>query len=207
VQETGNTGPDEEVPDLRDVKVRGRSLRTWVSGAAVLLLAISAAFGGLKKAADETPQVAAGTAIDAGWFEVTVERVVVVNDLKPLITPDEGGTLIAVVAKVKLTDDTGVTPDSDLIRLIGVPGIKDTDPPIGTTDRLVTTSSPVLTPQYDVEVAYVWKLPKATKRPTEVKLTVQHYEHIADSGLDHHEKWNADKIAAESSVAVKDNTK
>jgi hypothetical protein len=205
VQETGNAEP-EELPDLRDVKVRGRSLRTWVIGATVLLLAISAAFGGLKKAADQTPQVAAGTPIDAGWFEVTIERVVVVPDLKPLFTPDEGGTLIAVVTKLKLTDDTGVRPGDDgnsLIRLIGVPGIKDTDPPLGTTNLRDETANPVLTPGYAEEVAYVWKLPKATKPPAEVKLTVQGYEHVDDSVLDHHEKWNRDKIAAESTVAVK----
>jgi hypothetical protein len=206
VQETGNAEP-EELPDLRDVKVRGRSLRTWVIGAAVILLAISAAFGGLKKAADETPQVAAGTPIDAGWFEVTIERVVVVHDLKPLFTPDEGGTLIAVVTKLKLTDDTGVTPDSGLIRLIGVPGVKDTDPPIGTTNLRDETPNPVLTPEYGEEVAYVWKLPKATKLPPSAKLSVQHYEHVADSVLDHHEKWDPDKTAAESTVAVKDKTK
>ncbi len=206
MQDTGNGDP-EELPDLKDVRVRGRSVRTWVIGAAVVLLAISAAFGGLKKAADDTPQVAAGTPIDAGWFEVTVERVVVVADLKPLYTPDDGGTLIAVVTKLKLTDDTGVTPDNRLIRLIGVPGIKDTDAPIGTTNLRDQTPNPVLTPEYGEEVAFVWKLPKATKLPTEAKLTVQHYEHVDESALDHHEKWDADKAAAVSTVKVKDNTK
>jgi hypothetical protein len=138
---------------------------------------------------------------------VTIERVVVVPDLKPLFTPDDGGKLIAVVTKLKLTDDTGVTPDNDLIRLIGVPGIKDTDPPIGTTNLRDQTPSPVLTPQYGEEVAYVWKLPKATKLPTEAKLAVQKYEHVDDSVLDHHEKWDSDGTAAESTVQVKDNTK
>ena len=57
------------------------------------------------------------------------------------------------------------------------------------------------------DVAYVWKLPKATELPKEVKLTVQHYEHIEESVLDHHEKWTPDKTAAESTVKVKDNTK
>jgi hypothetical protein len=50
-------------------------------------------------------------------------------------------------------------------------------------------------------------LPKATELPKEVKLTVQHYEHIDSSVLDHHEKWNPDKVAAEGTVTVKDNTK
>ncbi|GAA1639796.1 hypothetical protein GCM10009744_31720 [Kribbella alba] len=206
MQETGNADR-EELPDLQDVKVRGRSLRSWVVGAGVVALAISAAFGGLKKAADETPQVTAGTPVDAGQFEVTIQRVVVVADLKPLFSPDEGGALIGVVTKLKVTDDTGVTPPSDLIRLIGVPGIKDDDPPIGTTSLRDQTMSPVLTPEYGEDVAYVWKLPKATELPKEVKLTVQHFEHIDDSVLDHHEKWMPDKVAAEGMAAVKDNTK
>jgi hypothetical protein len=206
VRETGNADR-EELPDLQDVKVRGRSLRSWVVGAGVVALAISAAFGGLKKAADETPQVTAGTPVDAGQFEVTIQRVVVVADLKPLFRPDEGGALIGVVTKLKVTDDTGVTPPSDLIRLIGVPGIKDDDPPIGTTNLRDQTMTPVLTPEYGEDVAYVWKLPKATELPKEVKLTVQHYEHIDDSVLDHHEKWMPDQVAAGGTVAVKDNTK
>lgn len=209
VQETGSGGSEqpEELPEFQDLQVRGRSVKTWAIGAVVVLLAISAAFGGLKKAGDETPQVQAGAAIDAGQFEVTVQRVVAVQDLKPLFTPDEGGALIAVVTKLKVTDDTGTTPPSDLIRLIGVPGVKDTDPPLGTTNIRDETMSPVLTPGAGEDVAYVWKLPKATELPTEVKLTVQGYEHLDESLLDHHEKWLPDKIAANSTVPVKDNLK
>jgi hypothetical protein len=206
VRETGNADR-EELPDLQDVKVRGRSLRSWVVGAGVVALAISAAFGGLKKAADETPQVTAGTPVDAGQFEVTIQRVVVVADLKPLFSPDEGGALIGVVTKLKVTDDTGTNPPGDLVRLIGVPGIKDTDPPMGTTNIKDETRDPVLTPEFGEDVAYVWKLPKLSELPTEVKLTVQHYEHTDESILDHHEKWTPDKVAAEGTVKVKDNTK
>jgi hypothetical protein len=206
VQETGDADR-EELPGLQNVKVRGRSLRTWVVSAGVVALAISALFGGLKKAADETPKVVAGKALDTGRYEVTVLRVVVVSDLKPLFSPDKGGALIGVVTKLKLTDGTGVTAPGDLVRLIGVPGIKDDDRPLGTTNLRDQTMNPVLTPEYGEDVAYVWKLPKATDLPKEVKVVVQHYEHIDDSVLDHHEKWNPDKVAAEGTVAVKDNRK
>ncbi len=133
--------------------------------------------------------------------------MVTVKDLKPLFTPDEGGALIAVVTKLKLTDDTGTTPSSDLIRLVGVPGIKDTDAPLGTTNLRDATMHPVLTPDFAEDVAYVWKLPKATELPASVELTVQAYDHQEQSLLDHHEKWLPGEIAAESTVAVKDNTK
>ncbi|NIK54492.1 hypothetical protein [Kribbella shirazensis] len=209
MRETGSGGSEqpEELPEFQDLKVRGRSVRTWALSAGAVLLAISAVFGGLEKADDETPQVEAGTAIDTGRFEVTVQRVVVVKDLKPLFTPDNGGVLIAVVTKLKVTDDTGTVPPSDLVRLIGVPGVKDTDRPLGTTNLRDATMNPVLTPDAAEDVAYVWKLPKASALPTEVRLTVQGYEHVADSILDHHEKWLPDKIVADSTVKVKDNTK
>jgi hypothetical protein len=205
---SGDGGREEdELPELKDIKVRGRSIRTWVFSAGAVLLAISAAFGGLRKAADETPRVEAGTAIDAGRYEVTIQRVVTVTELKPLFRPDEGGALIAVVTKLKVTDDTGTTPSSDLIRLIGVPGIKDTDAPLGTTNLRDATMNPVLTPDHAEDVAYVWKLPKATELPASVELTVRGYDHQEESILDHHEKWLPGDIAAESTVAVKDNTK
>ena len=211
MQETGSGGSEqhepEELPQFQDLKVRGRSLRTWGLSAGAVLLAISAAFGGLKKAGDETPKVDAGTAIDAGQFEVTIQRVVTVKDLKPLFTPDDGGALIGVVTKLKVTDDTGTTPPPDLIRLIGVPGVKDTDPPLGTTNLRDATMNPVLTPDATEDVAYVWKLPNANQLPTEVKLTVQGYQHEDESILDHHEKWLPDAIVADSTVEVKDNTK
>jgi hypothetical protein len=209
VQETGSGGSEqepEELPEFQDLKVRGRSLRTWALSAGAVLLVISAAFGGLKKAGDETPRVDPGTAIDADQFEVTVQRVVTVKDLKPLFTPDDGGALVAVVTKLKVTADTGTTPPPDLIRLIGVPGVKDTDPPLGTTNVRDATMNPVLTPDAAEDVAFVWKLPKASQLPTEVKLTVQGYV-FQESVLDHHDKWMQDKIVAESTVKVKDNTK
>ncbi|NUR96230.1 MAG: hypothetical protein HOV67_13345, partial [Kribbellaceae bacterium] len=190
MQQTGTGGSaeqePEELPEFKDLKVRGRSVRTWTISAAVVLLAVSAVFGGLEKAGDETPRVDPGTAIDAGQFEVTIQRAVVVQDLKPLFTPDPGGVLLAIVTKLKVTDDTGTTPPPDLIRLVGVPGVKDTAGPLGSTNLRDATMNPVLTPDAAEDVAFVWQLPKGTKLPTEVNLTVQGYEHEDESILDHH---------------------
>jgi hypothetical protein len=211
VQETGTGGSEErepeELPDFKDLKVRGRSVRTWSISAGAVLLVIAAAFGGLKKAGDETPYVDPGTAIDAGQFAVTVERAVLVKDLKPLFTPNPGGVLLAVVTKVKVTDDTGTMPPTDLIQLIGVAGIKPDAEPMGTTNLRDATMNPVLTPDAAEDVAFVWELPKGTKLPTQVNLTVQGYQHEDEDLLDHHEKWLPDKLVADSTVKVKDNRK
>ncbi|MFK4084291.1 hypothetical protein ACI2LF_09305 [Kribbella sp. NPDC020789] len=209
MQETGRAEQEEpeELPELADLKVRGRSVKTWVIGAAAVLLAVSAAFGGLNKASAEVPPLAAGTAVDAGQFAVTVDRVVAVKDLKPLFQPDPGGALIAIVARIKVTDDTGTTPPPDLFRLIGVPGVKETEAPMGTTTIDDETMNPVLTPETEQQVAFVWKLPKLSELPAQVKISVQGYQHYDESILDHHEKWLPDAIAAEGTVKVKDKTK
>ncbi len=217
MQETGTPGraeqaqgqeqEPEELPELANLKVRGRSVKTWVIGASAVVLAISAAFGGLSKASAEVPPLTAGTAVNAGRFAVTVERVVTVKDLKPLFQPEPGGALIAVVATIKVTDDIGTRPPSDLFRLIGVPGIKETEAPMGTTTIDDNTMNPVLTPETEQVVAFVWKLPKLSELPTEVKVDVQGYKHYDESLLDHHEKWLPDELAGEGTVKVKDNTK
>ena len=217
MQETGTPGRDgraqgqeqepEELPELANLRVRGRSVKTWVIGASAVVLAISAAFGGLDKASAEVPPLTAGKAVDAGRFAVTVERVVTVKDLKPLFQPEPGGALIAVVARVKVTDDTGAKPPSDLVRLVGVPGIKETEAPMGTTTIDDNTMNPVLTPEIEQEVAFVWKLPKLSELPTEVKVSVQGYKHYNESLLDKHEKWLPNKLAGVGPVKVKDNTK
>jgi hypothetical protein len=209
VQETGRAEQEEpeELPELANFRVRGRSVRTWVIGAAAVLLAVSAAFGGLNKASAEVPPLTAGTAVDAGQFAVTVDRVVTVKDLKPLFQPEPGGALIAIVARLKVTDHIGTTPPSDLFRLVGVPGVKETEAPMGTTTIDDETMNPVLTPDTEQQVAFVWKLPKLSQLPTSVKVTVQGYEHYDESILDHHEKWLPDAIAAAGTIKVKDNTK
>ncbi|NOL42907.1 hypothetical protein HPO96_21915 [Kribbella sandramycini] len=192
---------------MADLQVRGRPVKIWAIGAGAVVLAISAAFGGLNKAEAENPPLAAGTAVNAGQFEVTVQRVVTVTDLKPLFTPEPGGALIAVVTKLKVTDDTGATPPSDLIRLIGVPGLEDDARPVGTATLDDNTQSPVLTPDAAEDVAYVFKLPKLSELPTEAKVTVQGYEHYDESLLDHHEKWLPADIVAEGTIKVTDKTK
>jgi hypothetical protein len=50
-----------------------------------------------------------------------------------------------VVTKLRVIYDTGTTPRADLIRLIGVPGIKDDDRPLGTTNLRDKTMDPIRT--------------------------------------------------------------
>ena len=77
-----------------------------------------------------------------------------------------------MVTKLRVTDDTGTTPPTDLIRLTGVAGIKDGDRPLGTTSSggfgspaprsapartslCDETMDPVLTPDAAEDVVYV----------------------------------------------------
>lgn len=208
---TGSTRSSEEtekLPEsLHEVRVKGRSLRTWVLGAGALALAGSAAFGGLKAAPEEIPQVEPGTAIAAGRFEVTIDRAVVVKDLKPVFSPDEGGFLLAVVAKVNLTDDLGDPPSLSLLQLVDVPGVPANARPMGTANMRDSTMNPILQPNQPEEVVYVWKLPKATEVPAEVHLKVEKTTYDKESKLTHYEVWRPDGVAGETVVKVKNNLK
>lgn len=176
-------------------------------GLGAVALAVSAAFGGLSRAADEIPQVSPGTPIEAGQFRVVIDRAVAVKDLKPTFQPDEGGALIAVVATLTVTDDKGTRPDAALLRLLDVPGVDPDAAPLGTVNLRDSTVSPVLQPEQAETVAYIWKLPKATELPAEVTVSVLRREHVEESSFDGYEKWREDGPAAETRVAVKDNTK
>lgn len=199
---------EERLPEsLHEVRVKGRSLRTWVLGAGALALAVSAAFGGLKKAPEEVPHVEPGTAIAAGKFDVTIDRAVVVKDLKPVFRSDDGGFLLAVVAKVKLTDDLGDMPALSLLKLVDVPGIPAGARPMGTANMRDSTMNPILQPNQPENVVYVWKLPKATAVPAEVHLEVEKTTYDKESNLTHYEVWRTDGIAGETVVKVKNNLK
>ncbi|MFC0629224.1 hypothetical protein [Kribbella deserti] len=205
----GSSAPeqDKQPESLEEIKLRGRPIRTWALGIGAVGLAISAAFGGLQKAPAEVPDVQPGTAIAAGQFEVTVDRVVAVKDLDPVFKPDPGGALLVVVAKIKVTDDRGDFPDSSLLQLVDVPGIPAGERPLGIANMRDNTTNPMLQPEQPEQVIYVWKLPKATEVPSEVKLEVEKTTLEKESKLTHNRIWLTEGVAGKLTVKVKNNLK
>lgn len=82
--------------------VRTRNRKQKAAGAAGILLAASAPFGGLDAAATPEPGTfEAGEVIALGPFDVTVKKIVTLDDLAPSMSPsEEGNRLIVISAKV-----------------------------------------------------------------------------------------------------------
>lgn len=78
-------------------------------GGAVLLLAVTAAFGGLQEQTQDGPEVlTVETPVEVAPFELTVHRVVWTTDLPGQYLSADGNRWVGVVATVRNTSDAGV---------------------------------------------------------------------------------------------------
>lgn len=93
---------------------------------AVVLLAATAAFGGLEEETQDGPEVlTVDTPVEVAPFEITVHRVVWTTDLPGQYLSDDGNRWIGVVATVRNTSDAGVlgTTLQAALTLSGVEGL------------------------------------------------------------------------------------
>jgi hypothetical protein len=96
--------------------VANRSHPTKLGVLGVLLVLLTAPFGGLESAAEEdTRPLKLNQRIDIGPFYVTLESVTQLSDLQPAVSPEiEGAKLL--VLKVKVTNHTDRAETSTLVR-------------------------------------------------------------------------------------------
>lgn len=84
-------------------------LRRIGAGGALLLLAVTAASGGLQEQTQDGPEVLVADArVEVAPFELTVHRVVWTTDLPGQYLTGTGNRWVAVVATVRNTSDAGV---------------------------------------------------------------------------------------------------
>lgn len=195
-------GDGDEQQTLGELRYRGRSLRLWVLAAATAALAVSGAFGGLKKAEAEVPTVGPGQQVEGGRFTVTVDRVTAVKGLEPSYEPkNKDGALLGVVATVTLTDSKGVRIDSDAVT---VPGLEKAGVASMREDN---TSLPVLQPGVPEQVVFLFDLPKASDVPERATVEIARQRHEEADVLSGKENWFPDGVAGRVDVPVKDNVK
>ncbi len=90
-------------------RVLDQPLRRIGVGGAVLLLAATAAFGGLREETQDGPEVLTlETPVEVAPFEITVHRVVWTTDLPGQSLTEDGNRWLGVVATVRNTSDAGV---------------------------------------------------------------------------------------------------
>jgi hypothetical protein len=101
-------------------------LRRIGIGGAVVLLAVTAAFGGLQEQTQDGPEALVLDApVDVAPFELTVHRVVWTTELPGQYLTDESNRWIGVVATVRNTTDAGVLGNTlaDALTLTDVDGL------------------------------------------------------------------------------------
>jgi hypothetical protein len=101
-------------------------LRRIGIGGAVVLLAVTAAFGGLQEQTKDGPEVLVLDApVEVAPFELTVHRVVWTTELPGQYPSDESNRWIGVVATVRNTSDAGVLSGTlqDALTLADVDGL------------------------------------------------------------------------------------
>jgi hypothetical protein len=121
--------PEEPAPQRSRVAERllAQPLRNLGVGVTAIVLGTTAAFGGLEEAegADAPTPVKVGTTTTAEPFDITIKRLLWVNDLPGYPTSADGNRWLAIVADVKNTGETTLLPTyaREAVTVSGVEGL------------------------------------------------------------------------------------
>nr|WP_206686745.1 MULTISPECIES: hypothetical protein [Microbacterium] len=128
-----------------------------------LFLAVTAAFGGLNAVAEEVvepPRLVAGDTHTSPQFAVTVERVVLIDDLSEAgVSAEEGTRALVVIATATNTWDQpqGTNGTDSLAELITIDGL-DVAAPSGIARMDDQTYGPRLQPGVPAQLAIAWRV-------------------------------------------------
>jgi hypothetical protein len=98
----------------------------WLAaaGVSVVVVSISAAFGGFEAAEEPPlPRPALNTVFAGRPWNVTIHAVRVFGELKPLVLREQNNRWLAVVATVEITSAESTTLFNDALRVKGVQGL------------------------------------------------------------------------------------
>jgi len=160
-------------------------LRRIGIGGAVVLLAVTAAFGGLREQEEDGPEVlAVDVPVEVPPFELTVHRVVWTTELPNQYPSDKANRWVGVVATVRNTSDVGVYGStlSDALTLTDVDGLVE---PLGLQVPGTRAMSVVLLedgssltpvqPGLTYEVAFLFEQDGAVPPPTSATVLLQRH--------------------------------
>ncbi|MPZ95442.1 MAG: hypothetical protein GEU96_11190 [Propionibacteriales bacterium] len=216
------TTPESEAADLRrrarGSKVAGRllnqPLRHLGVGAAVVVLGVTAVFGGLEPA-DTTPSrvaVEVGKISTVPPYDITIEKVLWVDELPEVYKTDDRNRWLAVTATIRNTHDESLYDAVELrhaVSLVGVDGLVG-DPVRGakrvesTYRKLLADSSDLspVQPGIEYEMVYLFEQDGSVDPPDEVAVQLVGHTWRRDS-IDQDFKWLDPTVIAESTLPVR----
>lgn len=164
---------------------------------ALLLLAVTAAFGGLEEQTGDGPEVLTlDTPVEVAPFELTVRRVVWTTELPGQYLTEDTNRWIGVVATVRNTSDAGVLGGvlRDALSMSGVDGLV-TSPgaPAGrpTSIALLDDGSELtpVQPGLTYEAAFLFEQDGSVPPPTSATVSLQQHVWSVDSLEGETERW------------------
>lgn len=215
--------PEEPAPERSRVAERllSQPLRNLGVGVTAIVLGTTAAFGGLEEAegAGGTAEVKVGVATTVDPLDITIKRLMWVNDLPGVPTEIDGNRWLAVVADVKNTSDVSLTTYYAMkaVTVSGVEGlIKTPELDLTTldeddyTDRIgpqtvlqMADSAEVgpLQPGITYQAVYLYEQTGSAEPAAKVDLQLVGHTWRANT-FDQVEMWLDPAVQAESSLAV-----
>lgn len=217
-----STTPSQDAADLRSRARTSRSkvasrlldqpLRNLGVGGAFVILASTAAFGGLEPAAPtEIDGIELGAAISAAPFDVTLTKVLWVDELPGASLSDDDNRWLAILATLTSTADESVAdPAIDVVTLSGVDGLVGS--PVPGTDRVVSDARLVLAdgsqpsplqPGLDYDVVFLFEQSGDAPAPVEVLVQVAGHTRRAGS-LDGSLGWFDPAVVAQGLLPMRE---
>lgn len=163
---------------------------------AAVVIGIAALFGGLESRADGKPVAAVGDVVDAGPWEITLQRSVAIVDLDGLFHDHEGDRWIAVTTMMTNTSDrTMPALRASLAEAVTVrpfAGMRDT------AVRVLLTSDGSLAelqPGLTVQVAFIWEQDGTVPVPARVEVALTGWTDRRDSLTGERAWWDPATVA------------
>lgn len=189
-------------------------LRNLGVGVTVIVLGVTALFGGLADADVEVPRVAGlrvGETVRVDPYEITLRKVLWVDELPNVYPTTKGDRWLAITATVRNTHTTslfGAVELREALTLSGVDGL--VEDPVAGTPRVRSTYRRVLadtsdlspvSPGVSYEMVFLFEQAPSAEPPTEV--TVQLVRHTwRRNSLDQSMGWFDPTVAAQATLPM-----
>jgi hypothetical protein len=209
--------PDDKPVDPGRSKVAHRllnqPLRNLGIGVAVVVLGTTAAFGGLESATgtDRLAPVKVGVKTPVEPYDITLNRVLWVDELPNVYPSERGNRWLAITATVRNTHEVslyGAVELAQSVTLSDVDGLVQapepgTDRVRSSYQRLIMDNSDLypVQPGIDYKMVFLFEQKAATPAPDRVTVELVGHTWREDS-IDKTEKWLDPTVVAESTLPM-----
>jgi hypothetical protein len=194
-------------------RLLNQPLRNLGVGVTIIVLGVTAAFGGLQpvERTERLPVVQVGVKTHVAPYDITINKVVWVDELPNVYPSERGNRWLAVTATVRNTHDVSLFSAVELAQSVTLSGVEGlvrkpepgTDRVRSTYQKLIADSSDLnpVQPGLDYPMVFLFEQKAATAPPDRV--TAQLVGHTwRENSFDQTEAWLDPAVVAESDLPI-----